>query len=301
MSDIKLFRINNREVYEIKPHGFNVERSLQNLIEENLEDFLGIKFLESEYRLGADPSGRIDTLGIDENNSPVIVEYKRSENDNVINQGLFYLDYILDRKPEFQLLVMRKLGQATSENIEWDNSRLICIAQDFNRYDEHAIRQMSHNIELYRYRYYADESLLMLELVNTVEGEIIKRTNTQRDYHERTIEEKFVASSEKIKILYESLKTYISSLGDDIQQKTLKFYFAFKRISNFCCIEIHPHENKIVVFAKLNPSDITLEKNFTRDVSKIGHYGTGNLEITIRSESDFEKSKPLIKQSYEIN
>ena len=35
----------------------------------------------------------MDSIGIDENNCPVIVEYKRSSNENIINQGLFYLDW----------------------------------------------------------------------------------------------------------------------------------------------------------------------------------------------------------------
>lgn len=61
-------------------------------MERHLETFLGVRFLATEYETGKTHRGRIDTLGIDENNSPVIIEYKRSSNENVINQGLFYLD-----------------------------------------------------------------------------------------------------------------------------------------------------------------------------------------------------------------
>ena len=43
----------------------------------------------------------MDTLGIDENNSPVVIEYKRSSNENVINQGLFYRDWLMDHQAEF--------------------------------------------------------------------------------------------------------------------------------------------------------------------------------------------------------
>ena len=63
-----------------------LERSLQTLFERNLEALLGIRFLASEQRT---TNGQIDTLGIDENASPVIIEYKRASNENVINQGLF--------------------------------------------------------------------------------------------------------------------------------------------------------------------------------------------------------------------
>lgn len=66
-----------------------VEKSLQLIIERHLETFLGVPFLASEYSTGKRHADRIDTLGINENNSPVIIEYKRSLNENVINQGLF--------------------------------------------------------------------------------------------------------------------------------------------------------------------------------------------------------------------
>jgi RecB family endonuclease NucS len=75
-------------------HGLasDLEKPLQTLIERNLEALLGVRFLSTEYSTGKTHSGRIDTLGLDENNCPVILEYKRSAGENVINQGLFYLD-----------------------------------------------------------------------------------------------------------------------------------------------------------------------------------------------------------------
>lgn len=92
MGDIKLFAINNNHVKELDGQSVAIEKSLQNTMEQNLEAFLGIRFLETEYSTGKKHAGRIDTLGLDENSSPVIIEYKRSVNENVINQGLFYLD-----------------------------------------------------------------------------------------------------------------------------------------------------------------------------------------------------------------
>ena len=38
-------------------------------------------------------------------------------------------------------------------------------------------------------------------------------------------------------------------------------------------------------------SNVVMEERFTRDVSKIGHYGTGNLSLEIRSKEDLEKAK----------
>ena len=106
MAEIKLFEIGT-QVRERISSTVLLEKELQNPIEKNMEVFFGVRFLKSEYAITA---GRMDSIGIDENNSPVIFEYKRSTNENVINQGLFYLDWLLDHKAEFKLLVIEKLG-----------------------------------------------------------------------------------------------------------------------------------------------------------------------------------------------
>src|SRR3954466_11805508 len=118
MSDIKLFHINGGTVTQLEGQSVSLEKSLQSLIEEHLDVFLGIRFLATEYSTGKTHAGRIDTLGIDENGCPCIIEYKRASNENVINQGLFYLDWLLDHKGEFELLVQKKLGVQVAESIE---------------------------------------------------------------------------------------------------------------------------------------------------------------------------------------
>lgn len=106
MADFKLFSIKNG-VSELPSTQVSLEKELQTLLEKNMMTFFGITFLKSEFKI---TNGRMDSIGIDENNCPVIFEYKRSVNENVINQGLFYLDWLLDHKADFKLLVMEVLG-----------------------------------------------------------------------------------------------------------------------------------------------------------------------------------------------
>ena len=101
MSEIRLFRLTGEKAIEVPGVAGTLEKSLQTLIEKNLETMFGIRFLKTEYRTGKLHGGRIDTLGLDEDGCPVILEYKRALNENVINQGLFYLDWLLDHKAEF--------------------------------------------------------------------------------------------------------------------------------------------------------------------------------------------------------
>ena len=106
MAELKLFKLGN-DVQELKSSSATIEKELQNIIEKNMYEFFGVKFLQSEYRID---NGRMDSIGMDENNCPVIFEYKCHSNENVINQGLFYLNWLLEHKANFKLLVIEKLG-----------------------------------------------------------------------------------------------------------------------------------------------------------------------------------------------
>src|SRR5205085_7367348 len=141
-----------------------LERSLQNTFEKNLDALLGVRFLASEY---VTEGGRMDTLGIDENGTPVIIEYKRSSNENVINQGLFYLNWLMGHRKDFEWLVLERFGKDEAQKVDWSGPRLICIAGDFTKYDEHAVRQMDRNIDLIRYRKFEGDLLLLEQLTAT--------------------------------------------------------------------------------------------------------------------------------------
>ncbi|WP_417493947.1 DUF5655 domain-containing protein [Maricaulis sp.] len=306
MSDLKLFRLHADRVAEIHGKAAALEKSLQALIERNLETFLGVRFLASEFSTGREHGGRMDTLGIDENGCPVIIEYKRATNANVINQGLFYLDWLVTHRGDFEMLVLKNLGAEAAQAVEWSAPRLICIAGDFSKYDEHAIKQMNHNIELIRYMRFGDD-LLMLEQVNAVSAptngaaaaQVMSSVSSGSRAADKTVSDYLAQADQELTDRFDALKEYLTNLGDDVQVKALKKYFAFKRIKNFACVEVHTRTRNLLVYVKVDPDTIQLEKGFTRDVRKIGHFGTGDLEIVINSAADFERAKPLLDLSYE--
>ncbi len=299
MSDIKVFRIDGDAVSELPGQSMAVEKSLQTIIERHLDTFLGVRFLASEHSTGGTHGGRIDTLGLDENSCPVIIEYKRALNENVINQGLFYLDWMLSYKAAFQLLVMERLGNEAAEGIDWSGPRLLCIAGDFTKYDVHAVQQIDRNIDLIRYRRYGD-GLLVFELVNATSAPPIE-TEEAGETHYTTVSEHFDRASDELKDRFEALKAFFLALGDDVQMKTLKYYFAFKRLRNFAIVEIRPQSGALVVSSKANLDEADLVDGFTRDIHGVGPYDTCDLEITITSDADLEKAKPLLVKSYEAS
>ena len=307
MSDIKLFKINGETVTQLEGKSVALEKSLQTLIEKHLDVFLGIRFLATEYSTGKTHGGRIDTLGIDENGCPCIIEYKRSSNENVINQGLFYLDWLLDHKGECELLALKTYGQEVADSIECSSPRLLCIAGDFTKYDAHAVQQINRNIELLRYLRFGEE-LLLLELVNAVQatgGDSEEPTvvggKTKPKQKDKTVSEQVAQASQPLVDLYEALKATCIGFGDDVQMKTLKLYVAFKRLKNFVSVEVRASANLLVVYVKVDPHTVELKEGFTRDVRNIGHWGTGDLEITLRNRDDLEKAMPLLAKSYEVS
>lgn len=309
MSDIKLFRLNSGKAVELQGDASDLEKPLQTLIEGNLEPLLGIRFLATEYSTGKTHGGRIDSLGLDENNCPVILEYKRSVGENVINQGLFYLDWLMDHQAEFKLLVMDTLGKAAADAIDWSAPRLVCIAADFTKYDGHAVQQINRNIELIRYRRFGDE-LLLLELANATSSangkapptkpprlspaDSIQTKPAQRD---RSFAEWLPLLPVHLTELLSSLEDYVMSLGDDVQRKELRLYVAFKRLKNFATVVAQ--KNRLVLYLHLTPSTLKPFPPTGRDVSDQGHWGTGDLELSVASQADLEIAKPFILMSYQ--
>lgn len=297
MSEIRIFRIGDT-VKEITLQESKLEKEIQNLIEQNMDKFFGVKFIKSEWSI---EDGRMDTIGIDENYCPVIFEYKRSQNDNVINQGLFYLDWLLEHKADFKLLVREKLGDDTCDKVDFSAPCVICIAGDFKNYDLHAVKQIRRNIKLVKYRIH-DNNIILFEQLNAPKTETIEDATKEgiknaAKYIQKTHTEKLESAPEKIKMLYREVCDYIESLDDNISSNQLKHYIAYRKVKNVFCIEIY--NSYIAIRTKLDPKKNEIIDGFTRDMTGIGHYGTGDFEIELKNESQLEATKALIRKALE--
>jgi predicted transport protein len=302
VSDLKLFRLGPAGVAQLDGGAVALERSLQQAFEQNLEALLGVRFLASEF---ATEGGRMDTIGIDENNSPVIIEYKRSTNENVINQGLFYLNWLMSHQADFKWLVMERLGREVADKVDWSGPRLICIAGDFTRYDEHAVKQMNRNIDLIRYRKYEDGLLLLEQLTSTTTTSTASGLVAPPPGGGQWVKGKYATvtammekASPELRALYEQMKAYLTAQGDDVVIKTTEYYIAFRRMRNYVTVEFRSQANKLLVYARVDPATVELVDGFTRDMTNTGHFGTGDLEITLSNPDDFEKAKPLLDRAY---
>ena len=128
--------------------------------------------------------------------------------------------------------------------------------------------------------------------------EVYSGVSANREHYQTQAEMLTGAPAETL-ALYENLREFALSLGDDVQENQRKHYTAFRRLKNFTCVTIQLQ--KLRVFLKLIPATVELEEGFTKDVTGTGHQGTGDLEVTIHNAATLEKAKLLIERSYMEN
>lgn len=288
---------------------FKTEKDLQYLVEKNLEAIFNCKFVATEFPTGPKHAGRIDTLALSEDGNPVIIEYKKVESSDLINQSLFYLSWLSDHRGDFELAASKTLGKT---EIDWSEIRVICIAPGYKKYDLHAVQMMGANIELWQYKLFENGSFYL--------EEIFRRQSAGGEYAESATigkNPKMVAAGKKAALtratgsytmdsyiekagkmlpLLQDLQAFILALSDSIEEVPKKLYIAYKVAQNFVCIDVR--QSRLILYLKLDPAEIKLATNM-RDVTNIGHYGTGNLEISIENSEQLEGAKRYITLAFE--
>jgi hypothetical protein len=224
VAGLRLFDLGHGRVTEIASLAVERERDLQGLVEANMLGLLGVRFLASEYSTGSVHGGRIDSLGIDENGAPTLVEYKRGTDPGVITQGLFYLAWLTDHRAEFEALVRDRLGVPAASQVLWSAPRLICIAEDFTRYDRHAVREIRRCIDLVRYRFFGAGLLGLEPLVTAAAHDRSPGVGSGRVRRAPKAQPADGAIGE----LRDALNEVLVSLGEDVRRIERKQYRAYR-------------------------------------------------------------------------
>lgn len=127
---MNLFKVINGKLGSLVEKPFKLEKEIQVLFEENLEELSGLEFVSSEFSI---QNQRLDSLAFDrENNSFVIIEYKRSTNFSVLDQGVSYLNTLLKYKADFVLEYQEKTGKLLRKNtVDWSQSKVVFVSPNF--------------------------------------------------------------------------------------------------------------------------------------------------------------------------
>ena len=296
MSELRLFSVQGGTVKESHPKAYKLEKEVQDLFERNLEELLGVRFVASEFVAGA--GNRIDTLGIDENGFPVVIEYKLDKHKTVINQGVAYLVWLRNHQDAYWKAVFNKLGQAVADSIDFSSVRLICVAADFTRDDLGMYELMPGMIDLVRYRRFGEDQIL-LERITTADTTSTKplKVEGEKTGTDKPIGKWLAEADPTTKALFEALRQAILEQGEDVTEKETKLYFAFKRTRNFATV-CYASKSEINLYLHLNPDEVQIREGI-RDVRSIGHWGTGSLEVRIKTLQDVELAKPLIQLAFD--
>lgn len=307
-----LFQIAGSKLSLTRPTNFSQEKEIQSLIEKNLETVFNCRFIATEFPTGSEHAGRIDTLALSEDNNPVIIEYKKVESSELVNQSLYYLSWIKDHRGDFQVVANKALGEKIE--IDWTDIRVICIAPGYKKYDLHAVQMMGANIELWQYRLFDNGSFYLEEVFRrstALTGDAIavangknpvmvaagKKAAMTRATGSYTFDQHVDGADAEIKEIVLDLRDFITSLDEAVEESPKKFYIAYKVTQNFVCMEVK--KNKVILYLKLDASEVkSLPKN-ARDVREIGHYGTGDFELSIRTQEEAEVARDYIRSSFE--
>ncbi|WP_432112734.1 DUF5655 domain-containing protein [Streptomyces sp. S1] len=180
-----------------------------------------------------------------------------------------------------------------ASQVLWSAPRLICVAGGYTRYDLHAVREHRRSIDLVRYRLYGDHHIT-LETVASAAGQGKSAPHAPR---RRTVAGgRDRRTADAMAELAAAVDEVLLGLGGDVAKVRRKQYDAYRRLRNFACVTVR--KGKLLVYLRCVPADVGVEEGFTRDVTDLGHHGTGDLEVQLRSEQDVERAAELFRLAY---
>ena len=301
------FDIKSNSLSQIKEMPFKLERDIQKLVEKNLTTLLGLHFVKSEFTVaGSVKQLRIDTLAFDsQNNSFVIIEYKQDKNFSVVDQGYAYLSAMLNNKADFILEYNECCDKILKKSdVDWSQSRVIFISQAFTPYQKEAINFKDLPISIWEIKRFHNQTVSFDEIRKLNATESIK-TVSSAESAVKSVSKEIVVYTENDRLqdipehvvsLYNQLRERIFEF-DNVENKVTKLYIAFTvNGSNFTDIVILKKGLKI--FLNMEKGSLEDPYKLTRDVSKTGHWGNGDYELTISDADKMDYVLSLIKQSY---
>lgn len=299
---MRLFTQTRDQLTSLKEKPFTLEKEMQALFEANLDAVTGFKFVRSEFAVKAQ---RFDTLAFDTDSQAfVIIEYKRERNSSVVDQGVSYLNIMLENKAEFIVEYNESQQQHLKRSdVDWSQSKVLFVSPSFTDFQRQASNFKDLPIELWELKRYEGDIILVNPITKSKGAPSIKQVQTSPDsditkvakeIKVYTEEDHLQGKSDQVVELYESYKQAIENLVPDVQVEAKKLYIAFKKDKNI--VDIVLLKNSLKIFINLKSGELDDPKGLARDVSTIGHWGNGDYEIIVQDTENLEYIMSLIKQ-----
>lgn len=302
---MQIYKNINWKLNQIKEIWFDLEKHMQKITQDNLENIFWLEFIITEFQLNY---LRIDTLAFDnESNSFVIIEYKRWNSYSVIDQWMSYLALMLNNKADFvQELAKKRNKFIDTKSIDWTQSRVIIIADSFNRYQKESINFKDLAIDLWELKLFNDWTIVYNPIKASNTSESIKtvtkfETNEfksiSKEIKTYTIEDHFKEDWENSRELYEELRERIMSLDPRIEEKSVSPYIWYK-IGTKVAISLKIQKSKIVLeLLRVKSKDLNDPENKTKEVEwAMRMWNKDVTTCNINSRDDIDYGIMLVKQ-----
>lgn len=300
---MQLFNIKHDKLNSINEQPFKLEKDIQNLFEKNLQTISNLKFVKSEFAV---KDYRIDTLAYDtETNAFVIIEYKKSSNLSVIDQGVTYLNLMLEYKANFIIEYNESCKENLKRNqIDWSQSRIIFVAPAFTEYQKQSTNFKDLPVELWEIKKFENNLISINPVKKSKSAPTISNVQKNKNSTLAKVTREIVVydeayylkdHSDDVLELYDSFKSAILALSPDLEIIPQKLYLAFKRGKNNI-VSIHLQHKSLKMWINAKKGFLDDPKNITKDVSQLGHWATGDYEIIVSDSKYLEYIMSLIKQ-----
>ena len=305
---MKLFNISGEKLEAVGSNPFKLEKDIQSLIENNVDELFELEFVKSELRIN---NFRFDTLCFDaSNNSFVVIEYKKGHSYSVIDQGYSYLSTLLNNKSDFVLEYNETLSKNMKrDEVDWSQSRVIFISPSFSLYQKTSVNFKNLPFELWEVTRYKNSSLAMNHistesdvdinstLVDDDKSNVVKQVSKEvirydEDYHLYKSKNR----PQSVVELYHSLKERVMGMAEGIDLRIVKQTIGFRQNKIFTDIIIY--DKGLGVVLNLKKGELRDDLNKTDDLSNKGHWGNGEYRIWINSEEELDYTLSLIKQAF---
>jgi len=298
------FQIKNGKAEKIKQVEFTNESELHVLIDSNLNEMFGIKYIKDEHV--TDKHGRIETLAIDEANRPVVIEYKKYKESGQLTQANRYMTWVKQNPDSFELLVRKNIKKFEGK-IDFSNPRIICFAQEYSIDDK--CLALSLGAELWKYRWYENNTLIILreeEPEQLIKSKVGKTTIEKIKREPRTpksIEKHLEGASKSLKDLFDTINNKIMGISSEIECYTTQAEIIYKTSVNFAYIAVQNKKVCLRCLIRTENDNLNDPKNITEKIPKTHGYGNITRVINvspdkINKEYTVDDIIDLIVQSY---
>ncbi|MBX7490381.1 DUF262 and DUF1524 domain-containing protein [Helicobacter turcicus] len=160
--------------------------------------------------------------------------------------------------------------------------------KNIESWNEQAIKQRAEELA---------KDALKIWLYPKVDKEILENYKPKKEKQTYTLRDHKPLQSGKTKELFEALRREIFALDENIEEEILKRYIAYKLDTNF--VNIIPLQKELKLSINIYLDELDDPRGLARDVSNIGKWGNGNVEVRLDSMEDLPYCLGLIRQALE--